>query len=102
LARLREPAHRTSLARAYEAIGEPPATSGRVPHRACVVAVPSVVAKVRPELLTIADLLRGDQPPVRGVAAAEQLLCGGGSSLFGRDVDLLRQDLRRVAFLLVG
>jgi hypothetical protein len=102
LARLRDPAHRGSLARAYEAVGQLPSPSGRVPHRACVVAVPSVVAQVQPELLRIASLLRGDQPPLCGVAAAEQLLCGGGSSLFGRDVDLLRQDLGRVAYLLVN
>ena len=100
LTRLRRPTHRTSLARAYEAIGEPPDSRGRVPHRACVVAIPSVVAQVRPELLTISSLLRGDQPPMAGVAAAEQLLCGGGSSLFGRDVGVLRQDLRRVLYLL--
>jgi hypothetical protein len=102
LARLLEPAHRASLARAFEAVGEPPAPSGRVPHRACVVAIPSVVVQVRPELLRIARLLRGDRPPARGVAAAERLLCGGGSSLFGRDVELLRQDLRRIAYLLDG
>jgi hypothetical protein len=102
LARLREPAQRTSIAQAYEEIGAPPDPRGRVTHRACVVAVPSVVAQVRPELLRVASLLRGERPPLRGVAAAERLLCGGGSSLFGCDVEVLRQDLGRVAYLLTG
>lgn len=102
LARLREPAHRTSIAQAYDAIGAPPDPGGRVPHRACVVVVPSVVAQVRPELQSVASLLRGERPPLRGVAAAERLLCAGESSLFGRDVEVLRQDLRRVAYLLTG
>ena len=69
-------------------------------HRACVTVVPYVVATVRPELSTVAGLLRADRPSARGVAAAERLLCGPGSSLFGYDVDRLRDDLGRVAYLL--
>jgi hypothetical protein len=55
---------------------------------------------VRPELTDVARLLRADDPPAEGVAAAEWLLCSSGSRLFGDDVELLRQDLRRIAFLL--
>jgi hypothetical protein len=102
LARLLDPARRASLARSYEAVGEPPGRSGRVPDRGWVLTAPSVVAEVRPELLRIARLLRGERAPARGVAAAERLLCGPASSLFGRDVETLRQDLRRIGFLLDG
>lgn len=98
--RLLEPAHVGSLARAYEEIGSPPDAGGLVAHHAYLIAVPSVMAAVRPELLTVARLLRADRPPARGVAAAERLLRAPESPLFGRDVELLSQDLRRIAFLL--
>jgi predicted nucleic acid-binding protein len=100
LSRLLDPAHRSILATAYETLDRPPRPNGRVAHRACVMVVPYVVATVRPELSTVARLLRTDRPSARGVAAAERLLCGPGSSLFGYDVDRLRDDLGRVAYLL--
>ena len=100
LSRLLDPAHRSTLATAYDTLDRPPGPDGRVAHRACVMVVPYVVGTVRPELSTVAGLLRAERPSPRGVAAAERLLCGGGSSLFGYDVDQLRDDLGRVAFLL--
>jgi hypothetical protein len=93
---------RERLAHSYETLGDPPDAAGHVANRACVIVAPSVVAKVRPELARVAVLLRGDRPPVRGVAAAERLICDGTSSLYLRNVEVLRQDLHRIAYLLRG
>ena len=100
LRRLLDPRRRESLARCYEAIGDEPSASGRVPCRACVIVTVHVVAKVRPELALVATLLRDEAPSVRGVAAARQLISTGTTSLFGRDELMLRQDLQRIALLL--
>jgi hypothetical protein len=100
--RLLDAGHRARLAHSYETLGDPPDAAGHVPHRACVIVAPNVVAKVRPEVARVAVLLRGDRPPVRGVAAAERLVCDGTSSLYGRDVEILRQDVHRIAYLLGG
>jgi hypothetical protein len=100
--RLVDPRRRETLARSYESLGDEPDASGRVPSRACVIVTPSVMAKVRPELELIAALLRHDTVSVRGVAAAERLITTGSSSLFGRDHEILRQDLCRIAHLLRG
>jgi hypothetical protein len=98
--RLVDPRRRETLARTYESLGDEPDASGRVPCRACVIVMPSTMAKVRPELALIAALLRDDAASVRGVAAAERLITAGSSSLYGRDDEVLRQDLRRIAHLL--
>lgn len=100
--RLLDPRRRQTLARSYESLGDEPSASGTVPCRASVIVAPSVMAKVRPELALIAVLLRDDAASVRGVAAAERLITTGGSSLFGRDHEMIRQDLRRIALLLSG
>jgi hypothetical protein len=100
--RLLDPRRRQTLARSYESLGHEPSASGTVPCRATVIVTPSVMAKVRPELALIAVLLRDDAASVRGVAAAERLITTGGSSLFGRDHEMIRQDLRRIALLLSG
>jgi hypothetical protein len=93
---------RETLAHCYESLGDEPSASGRVACRASVIVAPILVAKVRPELALIAALLRDDAPAVRGVAAAQRLICAGTSSLFGDDHEVLRQDLHRVAYLLRG
>jgi hypothetical protein len=98
--RLLDPRRRETLARSYESLGDEPDASGRVPCRACVIVTPSAMAKVRPELALIAARLRDDAASVRGVAAAERLITAGSSSLYGRDDEVLRQDLRRIAHLL--
>jgi hypothetical protein len=100
--RLLDPRRRETLARSYETLGDEPSASGTVPCRASVIVTPSVMAKIRPELALIALLLRDDAASVRGVAAAERLITTGGSSLFGRDHEMIRQDLRRIALLLSG
>ncbi len=101
-ARLLDRSHRETLARSFESIGSEPDARSSVPSRACVVVVVSAVRHVRPELATVAALLRDDRASVRGVAAAHRLMTTGGSSLFGRDHEILRQDLRRIASLLRG
>jgi hypothetical protein len=53
-------------------------------------------------LALVAALLFADAPSVREVAAAQRLVCAGTSSLFGRDPEILRQDLHRIAYLLRG
>lgn len=98
--RLLDPRRRETLARSYESLGDEPSASGTVPSRASVIVSPRVMATVRPELALIAVLLRDDAVSVRGVAAAERLITTGGSSLFGRDHEMIRQDLRRIAHLL--
>jgi hypothetical protein len=98
--RLLDPRGRETLARSYESLGDEPSASGTVPCRASVIVSPSVMATVRPELALIAVLLREDAVSVRGVAAAERLITTGGSSLFGHDHEMIRQDLRRIAHLL--
>jgi hypothetical protein len=100
--RLLDPRRRETLARSYESLGDEPSASGTVPSRASVIVTPSVMAKVRPELALIGVLLRHDAASVRGVAAAERLITTGGSSLFGPDHEMIRQDLRRIGHLLRG
>jgi len=100
--RLLDPDRREKLARSYESIGDEPSASGRVECRACVIVSMHVVAKVRPELALVAALLRDDAASLRGIAAAQRLICTGSSSLFGCDHWMLRQDLRRIEFLLRG
>ena len=102
LRRLLDPRRRQSLARCYEAIGDEPSASGKVPCRACVIVTVHVVANVRPQLALVVTLLRDEAPSVRGLAAARQLISTGTTSLFGRDEVILRQDPDRVAFLLRG
>ena len=59
-----------------------------------------VIVAVAPELAEIAARLREDAPGVRGVALVERLLSEGGSALHGGSVSALRQELRRIRFML--
>jgi hypothetical protein len=60
----------------------------------------AVIRPVAPELRQVASLLRAGRPCVRGVAAVERLLRSGDSPLYGVEVESLRQELRRVRYLL--
>jgi hypothetical protein len=60
----------------------------------------SVVARVTTELRTVASLLRARRAPAHGVALAERLLTDGRSSLYGREVAPLRDDLGRLQTIL--
>jgi hypothetical protein len=52
------------------------------------------------QLEEIADLLRADGAPTRGVALAELLLCSPDSALYGSQPDRLRREPGRVRYLL--
>jgi hypothetical protein len=59
-----------------------------------------VIVAVHAELAEIAERLREDAPGVRGVALVERLLSEGGSPLHGGSVAALREELRRIRFML--
>jgi hypothetical protein len=58
-----------------------------------------VIRETAPELRQVASLLRAG-PAVRGVALVEWLLTSAATPLYGRDVEPLRQELRRARYLL--
>lgn len=60
----------------------------------------AVIAAGRDDLAEISARLRQDAPGVRGVALVERLLIEGGSPLHGDNVTALRQELRRIRFML--
>jgi hypothetical protein len=96
-ARLLEPRHRERLAHRLERVGDTPSAPGARPpvnRRA--------VAETRRELAAVADALRSPAAAPSGVAAAQRLLCDAGSALYGADPARLREELRRIAFLLAG
>jgi hypothetical protein len=58
-----------------------------------------VIRSVAPELRQVAALLRSG-PAVQGVALVEWLLTSPATPLYGREVEPLRQELRRARYLL--
>src|SRR5262249_9647312 len=60
------------------------------------------VATVVDDLQAIIALLRSDHPQARGVALAERLLTEGFSPLYGENAIALRDELRRVRYLLTA
>jgi hypothetical protein len=54
-----------------------------------------------PELTTIGELLRSESAKLRGIAMSQRLILDGASLLDGDNVELLRQDLRRIRYHLV-
>jgi hypothetical protein len=61
-----------------------------------------VVATVTDDLRAIVSLLHAGVPHARGVALAERLLTEGVSPLYGYDAIALRDELRRVRYLLTA
>jgi hypothetical protein len=61
-----------------------------------------LVAGVRDELIQIRALLEGQAAGLAGMAMVERLLTDGTSSLHGDDPRVVREDLRRVRFLLAA
>jgi hypothetical protein len=61
-----------------------------------------VVATVTDDLREIVLLLHAGVPHARGIALAEQLLTQGVSPLYGYDAIALRDELRRVRYLLTA
>ena len=62
----------------------------------------AVIKAVADDLRTVIRLLGSDHAPVRGVALVEHLLTYACSPLYGNEVNLLREELHRVARLLTG
>lgn len=100
-ARLLDQNHRRRLAASLRALGtasqEPIQT--HPPTRVLLNA--RVVAAVASELDAIAELVQTDHPSLRGIALMERLLTDATSPLFEKDIELVRQQLRRVRFLLL-
>jgi hypothetical protein len=70
------------------------------PHQPAPFISSRVIVAVRTELAEISARLREEAPGVRGVALVERLLSEGGSPLHGASVSALRQELRRIRFML--
>ena len=98
--RLLDRRHRVRLVRALDAHREEAATP--LVRRSSRLALYSrrVIAIVAPELDETAQALRRTDASVRGVALSERLLSGHDSPLYANDADRLREDLRRIRFLL--
>ena len=97
--RLLDRRHRVLLARALDALREEAAIP-LVRRSSLPLYSRRVVAAVAPELEETAQALRRSDASVRGVALSERLLSGHDSPLYGDDADRLREELRRVRFLL--
>jgi hypothetical protein len=97
--RLLDRRHRVLLARALDALREEAAIP-LVRRSSLPLYSRRVVAAVAPELEETAQALRRTDASVRGIALSERLLSGHDSPLYGDDADRLREELRRVRFLL--
>jgi hypothetical protein len=98
--RLLERRYRESLARQLEAvrkIAERPLERRLAPHE---LLDARVIAAVGPRIRQIAALLVSDRAALPGIAMTERVLSDGTSSLYGRDPDVLKRDLRRISYLL--
>jgi hypothetical protein len=94
-----DPVHRERLARWLEDMRDEAERWKRArPVRP--VFCTRVVRAAAPELTLVARLVRGEQAQLPGVAMTEQLLTNGCSPLYGEDLRLLLQELRRARFLL--
>ena len=100
--RLLDPGRRAALADQLEAIRQ--AAQGPVPRppAARPMFKLRVVAAVDPELAVVARRLRSEPQGVRGIAMAQRLLTDGGSPLYGASTGALREELRRLIFMLGG
>ena len=59
-----------------------------------------VLHEVEPEVRRLAEQLRGEPSGARAVALVERLVTSGMSPLYGRDAEVLREELRRLQYLL--
>lgn len=98
--RLLDPRKARQLARSIEEVVRTADHSVPRAARARPLFDGRVVRPVAPELRQIGAPLRGDRPSLQGVAAVEQLLTGPHTPLYGSEVTPLRQELRRVRYLL--
>jgi hypothetical protein len=101
--RLASRAEQERLAQSFERLIE---TALRWPRLGPGFVPPPGVTCLRraiPEAREVVALLREGAADVRGVALTSRLLTDGGTSpLFGRDAGLLREELKRIRFLLAA
>ena len=98
----REPARRAALADQLEAIRQAAQRPVPRPPAARPMFKLRVVAAVDPELAVVARRLWSEPQGVRGIAMAQRLLTDGGSPLYGASTGALREELRRLIFMLGG
>jgi hypothetical protein len=72
------------------------------PGRGPALISARVATAVQTELLAVAAALDSEQPPVEGVALAEQIAREPWSPLYGQDARALREALSRARFLLAA
>ena len=100
--RLLDPAHRDALAEQLGAIRREARRPVARPPAARPMFSLRVVAAVDPELNAVARRLRTEPTGIRGAAMAERLLTDGCSPLYGSSPQALREELRRISFMLGG
>lgn len=98
--RLRGARHRLRLARRIEALLDLPIGGFDVVTTPWRFMRPDLITPIRDALVEIAALLRDDDAGLAGIAMIERLLGDGTSSLHGRDLLALGEDVRRTRFLL--
>jgi hypothetical protein len=98
--RLEDPAWQEELARDIDHMRDIAAQCATWPPAARPFFVARVVAAVEPELGRVAARLQTGAADARGVAMLERLIRHGESVLYGDDVRPLREELRRVLFLM--
>jgi hypothetical protein len=98
--RLRRAHHRRRLAQSVEAVVDSEIGGFDVVTTPWRFMRADLIAPVQHELIEIAALLRDDDAGLPGIAMIERLLRDGTSSLHGRNLQVLREDLRRTRFLL--
>lgn len=99
--RLLDRARRERMAASLDALLDEAQRPARSPRSRPIFDV-RIVAAVAPELASVARGLRADDAALRGIAAIHRLMVDGTSALYGRDRDRLREDLRRIRYLIDG
>jgi hypothetical protein len=100
-ARLLEPCRRQRLAASLHAVRHEAERPIARSARTRPIFNVRVIRAVAPELTTVAELLRDESARLRGIAMSQRLILDGASLLYGTDVELLRQELRRIRYHLV-
>jgi hypothetical protein len=98
--RLVEPRFRERLARSLDDIQDDCELAMRGARPVRPLFSVRVVRAAAPELTRVATLVRGDRAGLPGIAMAERLVTNGCSPLYGEDLGLLLEELRRTRFLL--
>jgi hypothetical protein len=98
--RLRHARHRRRLVRSIDALLENGTGAFDLVTAPWRFMRADLIATVRHELTAIGALLSDDRASLQGIAMMERLVSDGTSTLHGRNPRLLRDDLRRIRFVL--